>query len=93
MATIPLINKHRLEGDSRQWIFQKKMINDKKGNEQWRNIGYYGTLSGALNGSYAYFVRKSDADTIENFNAESKRIFKELAAALSPTIEINTGEF
>ena len=93
MATIPLIKKHRLKGDSRQWIFQKKMINDKDGNDQWWNIGYYGTLSGALNGSYAYFVRKSDADTIESFNAESKRIFKELAAALSPTIEINKGEF
>ena len=85
MATLPLIDGHRLKSDSKQWVLQKSGI-DKAGEETWSNIGYYSTLKAAVNSSYAYFVKKSDADSIDAFVADGRDILSRLSEALSPSI-------
>ena len=87
MATLTLIDGHRLKSDSKQWTLQKGGI-DKEGEETWSNIGYYSTLPAAVNASYAYFVKKSDADSIDSFVADGRSILNRLAAALTPSITV-----
>jgi len=87
MATFKLDDKHRLRSDSRQWILEKLNITDK-GVKNYSIIGYYSTLTGAINASYSYLLRKSDADDIRAFMDDSKRIFNKLVEVLSPVAEI-----
>ena len=89
MTTLKLLKNHRLKADSRQWIFQKSSgVPDSEGNINWHNIGYYSTLSAAVNAAYGYFIRKSDADDATSLLAEAKRILTELSTALTPTVSI-----
>ena len=89
MATIQLLDNHRLKSDSRQWVFQK--TNGKKdddGELVYTNIGYYTTLTSAVNASYGYFIRKSDADGALELLQDSKCIFNKMVEMLSPVAEI-----
>lgn len=89
MANIKLDEKHRIKSDSRQWIFQSTTGEpNKDGDIAWSNIGYYSTLTAVVNASYAYFLRKSDADSIVDFMEDSKRIFNRMVETLSPVMEI-----
>ncbi len=89
MATLKLIDGHRLKSDAKQWVLQKLgKGKDKDGEEIWSNIGYYSTLPAAVNASYAYFIKKSDADSIETFVADGRSILNRLSAALTPTITV-----
>jgi hypothetical protein len=87
MATLPLIDGYRLKSDSKQWVLQKGGV-DKDGEDTWSNIGYYSTLKAAVNASYAYFVKKSDADSIDQFVTDGRDILSRLTEALSPSIII-----
>lgn len=88
MATLELIDSHRLRSDSKQWILEKYIKTDDEGKDVWSNVFYYGTLTAAINGSYAYFLRKSDATNITEFMADSKRIFNKMVECLSPVADI-----
>ena len=84
MATIPLTDGHQLKSDKKQWILQKSGI-DKEGAEYWTSIGYYSALGAAVNASYSYFLRRSDADSIGALLADGRAILSELTAALEPS--------
>ena len=88
MATISLKEGYRIKSDSRQWIFQKQGSDDQEGNEVWSNIGYYSSIKPLVNACYGYFLRKSDADSINDFMDDARAEFNSLVDSLSPIAEI-----
>lgn len=89
MATIDLMDGHRVRSDDRQWVFEKTTgAKDKKGNLVYKIIGFYPTIEGVLKASYNYFVRQSDADGVVELMNAARELLDQYAEILNPNFEI-----
>lgn len=57
-----------LVDDNEYTVAIDKRKKDKKGNDLYKFIGYYGTLEGALKGLYSYMIRKGLSTKEFNFD-------------------------
>ena len=75
--------KYAIESNSADWAITRKK-------KEWRQIAWYSTLEGAINGLAQKQIRASDAKTVDDAIKDIKQISEKLAAALSPKYEIKT---
>lgn len=77
MINIQLDKTVWLESDSNQYILKDyKDRMDSKGNQVYVNLGYYGTINGALKGYLNFTVRTSECRSIKELIALYERLEK-----------------
>lgn len=69
--------EHRIQSDLRNYIISIPFTN-KKGEAQYKQIRFYSTLKGLIDGLFEMKVRKEDARSLTDLQFNIKRIKEEL---------------
>ena len=84
---IPIDNDHRLASDRHQWIVQERTVTKtgpNKGEERWKNISYWATPQGAVNGMVKLKIRLHDSETLTDALEFITNTLNQVSQALTP---------
>ena len=85
---INLDSKSRIRGTSLCWQLENLTLS--KGKREWRPIGYYSTLNGAVRGAVQRQIRTAPAEGVNESIRAVDAIIADLTKALEPHVTVDT---
>jgi hypothetical protein len=83
--------RYRITSDETQWTVEQSYQAKTKDSEEritaWKNVGYYSSLSGAVNALYQRGIRSSQATTLSDAIKDAQGLLQTITKALEPEVK------